>query len=441
MLLRCFQNPWTKCMLAIGLALAMPLMATAEPKQLKAWVEKELDDLSGLYRHLHQNPELSFQETKTAARMAEEFKKAGFEVTTGVGKMGVIGMLKNGPGPLVMLRADFDALPVEEQTGLAYASKARGVTPEGAETGVMHACGHDVHMTSLVGAARYLGSHKDQWQGTVMLLGQPAEELGTGAQAMLDDKLFERFGKPDYAIALHVFPEIPAGKVGYRVGYSMANVDWVDITLKGKGGHGAYPHTTIDPIVQAAELIVSLQTLVSREVKPIEPAVVTVGSIHAGSKHNIISDECRLQLTVRSYTDEVRDLLLKGIERKAKAIAQSNRAPEPELKFTIGTPALFNDEKLTLKIRGALENALGKVNVEEREPSMGGEDFGRFGRAGVPILMFGLGAIEEKRLERMKQLGQPVPSLHSPIFYPDPDIVLTTGVVSMTSAALDLLKK
>jgi amidohydrolase len=429
-----------------GLAVLFSLLAcgfaqSAEPSPVRAWAAKELDSLTALYRHLHQNPELSFHEQATAARMAEEFRQAGYEVTTGVGGHGVVGVLKNGEGPRVMLRADLDALPVVEQTGLAYASRVKVTLPSGAEVGVMHACGHDVHMTTLVGTARYLAAHRDQWRGTVLLIGQPAEETGAGAQAMLDDKLFDRFGKPDFALALHVFPEIPAGTVGYRAGYSMANVDSVDIIVKGKGGHGAYPQATIDPIVQAAELILSLQTIVSREVKPLEPAVVTVGSIHGGSKHNIISEECHLQLTVRSYTDEVRQQILDAIVRKAKGVALAHRAPEPAVKMTEGTPALYNDDKLTARMRGALEGALGKENVLEREPSMGGEDFGRFGRAGVPIMMFALGAIEGRRIERMQQLGQTLPSLHSPIFYPDTDEALVTGVVALTSTALDLLKK
>jgi hippurate hydrolase len=259
---------------------------------------------------------------------------------------------------------------------------------------------------------------------------------------MLDDKLFDCFGKPDYAVALHVFPDIPAGHVGYRAGYAMANVDSVDIIVKGKGGHGAYPHATIDPIVQAAELVLSLQTIVSREIKPIEPAVVTVGSIHGGTKHNIISNECHLQLTIRSYSDEVHAQIIAAIKRKAKAVALAYNAPEPEIKVGEGTPALFNDEKLSARLANVLETSLGKEKVHQVEASMGGEDFGRFGRAGVPILMFGLGALDGKRLARLKELGQSPPSLHSPLFYPDDvETTLAAGVTSMTSAALELLKK
>ncbi len=431
---------------AIGvLAFQLPAInaLAAEPAAVRAWAEEHSDELLSLYQHFHQHPELSFQEQDTAARLAEELKKAGYEVTTGVGGHGVVAILKNGDGPRVMLRADLDALPVVEQTDLAYASKVKVKDQAGNEVGVMHACGHDVHITSLVGAGRYLAAHKDQWRGTLMLIGQPAEERGLGAQAMLDDKLFDRFGKPDFALALHVFPELPAGHVGYRAGYAMANVDSVDIVVKGKGGHGAYPHATIDPIVQAAELVLSLQTIVSREVKPIEPAVVTVGSIHGGSKHNIISNECRLQLTVRSYSDQVRSQILAAIARKAKGVALAHNAPEPEVKVSNeGTPALFNDEKLTERISPVLEAAVGKGRIHNTEASMGGEDFGRFGRAGVPIMMFGLGALDGKRLVRLKELGQSPPSLHSPIFYPDdPALTLTTGITAMTSAALEVMKK
>lgn len=429
--------------LAIAIVVGGLLAASchaAEPAAIRSWVEKHQDELISLYQHFHQHPELSLHEKETAARLAQELKSSGYEVTTNVGGHGVVAKLKNGEGPLVMLRTDLDALPVLEQTELAYASKVKVKDATGAEVGVMHACGHDMHIACLIGVARYLAQHKDAWRGTVMLIGQPAEERGLGAQAMLDDKLFDRFGKPDYAMALHVYPDIPAGHIGYRAGYAMANVDSVDITVKGKGGHGAYPHTTIDPIVQAAELVLSLQTITSRELKPIEPAVVTVGSIHGGSKHNIIGSECHLQLTIRSYKDEVRAQILDAIKRKAKGIAQAYGAPEPEIKISEGTPALFNDEMLTERMRPVLESVVGKGQLHNTEASMGGEDFGRFGRAGVPILMFGLGALDGKRLARLKELGQSPPSLHSPVFYPDvPEVTLTTGVTAMTRAALELM--
>ncbi len=411
--------------------------AADEPK---TWVNDNLAGLVELYQHFHSHPELSFEERETAARLAKEWKSAGVEVHTDVGGFGVVGFLRSGDGPTLMLRTDLDALPVTEQTGLAFASKVVVKGEAGADVGVMHACGHDVHIANLVGVARYLAANKDQWRGTVMLIGQPAEERGAGAKAMLDAGLFERFKKPDFAVALHVDSTLAAGRVGYRAGYALANVDSVDITVKGRGGHGAQPHTTVDPIVQAAQLVMSLQTIVSREISPIEPSVITVGSIHGGSKHNIIGDSCHLQITVRSYSEDVRKHLLSAIERKAKAVAMGANAPEPVVTVSEGTPAVFNDRELANRLDPVFRRVIGHENVVESEPSMGGEDFSRYGRAGVPILMYRLGAVDAKRLERYVQLGQTSPSLHSPLFYPDIEEVLRTGVITMASAALELLK-
>jgi len=287
--------------------------------------------------------------------------------------------------------------------------------------------------------ARYLAANKSAWSGTVMLIGQPAEERGAGAKAMLEDGLFTRFAKPDFAVALHVDSTLAAGRVGYRAGYALANVDSVDVTMKGKGGHGSAPHTTVDPIVQAAHLVMDLQSIVSREIKPIEPAVITVGSIHGGTKHNIIGDECHLQITVRSYSDTVRKQLLEGIRRKAKAVALSANAPDPVVKISEGTPSLSNDAKLAARLSGLFRKTLGAENVEQSEPSMGGEDFSRYGRAGVPILMYRLGSVEAQRLDRYRQLGQHPPSLHSAIYYPDVEPTLQTGVTTMSSAVIELL--
>jgi amidohydrolase len=431
--------PLVRVVLSIAFAAFAPLAAYGESPQ--RWAKDELPQLIELYRHLHAHPELSLHEEQTAARLAKEWKDAGFEVHSNIGGHGLVGILANGEGPTVMLRTDLDALPVEEQTGLVFASKVRVKDDAGADVAVMHACGHDVHMTNITGVARYLSEHKDQWSGTVMLVGQPAEERGLGARAMLRDGLFEKFPKPDFAIALHVDSDLATGKVGVRAGYAMANVDSVDIIVRGKGGHGAYPHTTIDPIVQAAQLVLSLQTIVSREVKPQEPAVITVGSIHAGTKHNIISDSCHLQLTVRSYSEEVRRQLLSAIERKAKAVAMGAGAPEPSIEVSEGTPSLRNDEDLTAALAKVFESVVGKENVVPSEPTMGGEDFSEYGRQGVPILMYRLGAVDAKRLERFEQLGQKPPSLHSPLFYPDVEEALTTGVATMTAAALELLDK
>lgn len=413
------------------------LGATAD--EIGSWVDAHLADLVTFYRQLHQAPELSFEEEQTSHRLADELQSLGIEVTRKVGGYGVVGLLKNGDGPRLLWRADMDALPVSEQTQLVYASQVRVRDSSGVEVGVMHACGHDIHMTNLIGTARFLAAHKQLWRGTMMFVCQPAEERGGGAKAMLADGLFGRFGKPDFALALHVDSALATGKVGYRAGYILANVDSVDVTLRGRGGHGAYPHTTIDPVVIAAHLVVDLQSIVSREVSPTDSAVITVGSIHGGSKHNIIGDSCHLQLTVRSFSDEVRTRLLTGIERKANAAAASAGAPEPTITVSEGTPALSNDEGLVTRVLPSLRKALGENHVVLSEPSMGGEDFSQFGLAGVPIFMFRLGAVDQLRLDRFAELGQPPASLHSPTFYPDAEPTLSTGIRATCRAVLDLL--
>src|SRR5262245_44938748 len=321
------------------------MAADSYAEDAESWAKAHQTELAELYRHFHAHPELSFEEYETGTRVAKELRAAGIEVTEKVAKTGVVGVLKNGDGPTVMIRTDLDALPVTEQTGLAYASKVR-VKGEAGDAGVMHACGHDIHITNLSGTARWFAANKDRWQGTLFYLGQPAEERVGGAKVMLEQGLFTKFPKPNYALALHCDPAMATGRVGVRGGYTLANTDSVDITMIGRGGHGAYPHTTIDPIVLAAQLVLSLQTIVSREVKPIEPCVITVGSIHGGTKHNIIGNDCHLQLTVRSYSDEVRQQMRDAIIRKAKAVAAGSAAPEPKVVFTEGTPAMFNDEKL-----------------------------------------------------------------------------------------------
>ena len=340
-----------------------------------------------------------------------------------------------------MLRCDLDALPVTEQTQLPFASTQQLQLPSGAMAGVMHACGHDMHMTNLVATSQYMAEHSDDWSGTLMVIAQPAEERGQGAKAMLKDGLFEKFPRPDFAVALHVSGDKRAGSIGVLPGYALANVDSVDIHVKGRGGHGSQPHTTVDPVVQAAHLIVALQTIVSREVKPIDPAVVTVGSIHGGTKHNIIGNDCHLQITVRSYSDEVRAQVLAAIRRKAAAVALGFDAPEPEISVSEGTPSLKNDAELTARLKAVFAETIGADNVADDEPSMGGEDFSQYGRAGVPILMYRLGAVSQSRLDRYAKLGVPPPSLHSSQFYPDFEPTLRTGVLTMTAAALELLGK
>jgi amidohydrolase len=420
------------------LAGAIPPASGAE--SVADWLKGATPELTQFYKSLHQAPELSLEEEKTAAKMAETLRKLGFAVTEKVGGHGVVGVLKNGDGPTLLLRADMDGLPVVEETGVPYASQVKVRDARGATVGVMHACGHDMHMTMLMGTLDYLATHRDQWSGTLVPIFQPAEERGAGAQAMLDDGLFRRFPRPNYALALHVAADRPTGHVAWRPGYAMANVDSVDIVIHGKGGHGAYPHMTIDPIVIAAKLVLDLQTIASREVKPIEPVVVTVGSIHGGAKHNVISDDCTLQLTVRSYTPEVRQQILDAIERKANAAAASAGAPKPDITISDGTPALANDAALAKRLEPVIRKELGKEAVEESEPSMGGEDFGAYGRAGVPILMIAVGAVDQARLDKYAKEGG-LPSLHSPLFYPDIDGTLTTGVRTLTAASLDLLAK
>jgi hippurate hydrolase len=403
----------------------------------RAFVTAQLPELVAFYKQLHTHPELSFMEEKTSATLVDQLRKAGAEVTEHVGGYGIVGVLRNGDGPRLLIRSDMDALPVTEATGLPYASKVRVKTKDGVETGVMHACGHDIHMTCLVGVARFLASHKDQWHGTVILVGQPAEERLGGAAQMLKAGLYEKFGKPDAALALHVDFGTPAGKVRYRAGFALANSDAADITLIGRGGHGAQPQSTVDPVVMAAQLVLELQTIVSREIAPTEPAVITVGSLHAGTKHNIIPDHADLQLTIRSYSDEVRKHLWSAIERKAKAVALAANAPEPVVKISEGTGAVFNNEDLTARVAATLRKALGDDNVLPAPPTMGAEDFGLFRRDGVPICMFSIGSVKAERLASMKD----IPSLHSPLYWPDPEPTITTGVTAMSSAALNLLKK
>jgi hippurate hydrolase len=418
-------------------ALLAPTFALAtEPGQ---WARANLDELVRFYRELHQTPELSFHERQTAEKLAAALRALGAKVTTGIGGTGVVAILENGSGPRLMLRADMDALPVVESTQLIYSSKVKTKDDAGADVGVMHACGHDIHMTNLIGVARYLAANKDRWSGTVMFLCQPAEERGSGAKRMIQDGCFERFFKPDFSLALHVDGTLPTGSVGYRAGYTLANVDSVDIILRGRGGHGAYPHTTIDPIVQAAHLVLDLQTIISREIKPTEPAVITVGSIHGGAKHNVIGDSCHLQITVRSFSDDVRKHVLAAIERKAKAVALSAGAPEPKITISEGTPAMYNDEKLVERVVPVLTRTLGEEKVVPSEASMGGEDYSEYGLAGVPIFMFRLGSVDPQRLAGYKRVGQEPPSLHSALYYPDAEETLATGVTAMAAAVLDLL--
>jgi hippurate hydrolase len=419
-----------------GLALAA-ILAIGNPARADdpgAWFDKHEGEFLDLYRHLHTHPELSYKEVNT-----EELKRAGAEVTPNVGKLGVVGVMKNGNGPTVLVRTDLDALPVTEATGLPFASKATSPDDAGNPVGVMHACGHDIHMTSLVATARWLADNKGSWAGTVVFIGQPAEEKIGGAKEMLADGLYTRFPRPDFALALHVAHDLEAGKVAYTSGPAMASSTSVDILVKGKGGHGAMPQNTVDPIALASLLVLDLQTIVSREVNPIHPAVVTVGSIHGGTKHNIIPNDVRLQLTLRAFKPEVADQLVEGIRRRAKGLAEAHRAPEPVVTLGESTPPTVNTPVLVAKVLPILSKELGTSNIVEVEPTMGAEDFGLFGQGGVPTFMFRLGTIPPARLAAAKARGETMPSLHSALYYPDAPPSLRTGVRAMTSAVVGLL--
>ncbi|MEP6995262.1 MAG: amidohydrolase [Acidobacteriota bacterium] len=401
-------------------------------------------DLEAFYLDLHKTPELSQQEEKTSAKMAARLRQLGYEVTDRVGGYGVVAVLRNGKGPTVLVRADMDALPVEEKTGLPYASKVTAKNAAGTTVSVMHACGHDIHMTSLIGAATLLAKAKARWRGTLVLVAQPAEEAGNGAQAMLKDGFLTRFPKPDFAIAFHDDPRLPAGKIGITPAFATANVDSVDITIYGRGGHGASPQNTVDPIVLAARTILTLQTIVSRENDPLSPVVVTVGSIHGGTKHNIIPDEVKLQLTVRTYTEEVRAKTLAAIARIAKAEAAGAGAPrEPNVAVDPDPGhAVYNDPAVAKRLAAAFARAVGSSNVVEPPPVMWAEDFGDFGRAAkVPSVLFVVGASNPKTFEEVHGDTTRLPGLHSPQFAPDREPTLKTGAAALTLGALELLGK
>lgn len=416
---------------------------------LRQAIKGDMPSLMEIYRDLHAHPELSFQEFDTAAKLAGEARRLGFEVTEKVGQTGVVAVLKNGVGPTVLVRADMDALPVVEQTGLPFASIVRAVSRAGTETGVMHACGHDTHMTAWVATARQMVANRDKWSGTLVMILQPAEEIGSGARAMLADGLYSRFPKPDYALAFHDAANLPAGVIGYTQGYALANVDSVDIRVRGVGGHGAYPHTTRDPVVLAARIVDGLQTIVSREVDPQDAAVITVGSIHGGSKHNIIPDEVTMLLTVRSYSDETRKLLLDGIRRIAKgeAIAAGipeDRLPEVKVEEEEFTPATFNTPELTGDMAALFRQQFGDDRVVNTPAVMGGEDFSQFYRAdrqNVQSMIFWVGGVPQEEYDAARKNGTGLPSLHSPFWKPDAEKVIATGAEALTAAAMHLMKK
>ena len=442
--------------LILILCLGLVTTASVQAQQsLDALVDRQIASLVSTYKMLHATPELSHHEEKTAAFLASQLRALGFTVTENVGKYdqpalkgyGVVAVMKNGAGPTVLVRTDTDALPVEEKTGVPYASTVKMKNDAGQEVSVMHACGHDIHITNMIGTATVLSQLKDQWRGTLVLIGQPAEETIDGAKALLADGLYSRFPKPDFAIALHDSADVAAGKVTYCPGYAMASATSVDVIIRGVSGHGSKPEATKDPIVIAAQTILALQTIVSRENSPLDPAVVTVGSIHGGTKRNIIPDEVTLQLTIRTYKEEVRQHILVAIDRIAKGTAQAAGVPDDRLPIVKvieneSGPSLYNDPPMTERIAAAIGRTLGADNVVKVPPLMASEDFGRLSLDHqIPSFMFWLGAVDPARVEASRKSGKPLPSLHSSLFEPQPEPTLRAGVKAMTTAVLELMKK
>jgi amidohydrolase len=434
-------------LVAASLALAAaPVPAFADP--VSDATQKAMPKLMALYRHLHANPELSLQEVKTAARLADEARAAGFEVTEKVGGTGVVAVLKNGPGPVVLIRTDMDALPIVEKTGLPFASKVRVTTEDGRETGVMHACGHDTHMASWVGTLGNLAAMKDRWRGTVVMVAQPAEERLLGARMMLEDGLYTRFPTPQYALALHDDDAMAAGEIAVTPGHALTSIDSVDILVKGVGGHGGYPHTTRDAVVLSARIVTAIQTLVSREIDPQQPAVVTIGTMQAGTKRNIVADEARMQLTVRSFSPQVREQLIEGLGRIAKGEAIAAGIPEDRMPVVTvtdeATPSTFNTPPLAGRLKQLFASRFGEKRMVERGPILAGEDFGRFHLAAPSIqsTIFSVGGAPRAKAGASNAGARtPRPTLHSPNWAPDAEAVISTGTEAMTAAALDLLKR
>jgi len=417
--------------------------------------DAELPSLVGIYKDIHTHPELSGHEERTASLVAKELRAAGCQVTEHLGKYensklkayGVVGVMKNGDGPTVLVRTDMDALPVEEETGLPYASKVVARNDEGRDVHVMHACGHDAHVAAFIGTARALGKLKDQWHGTIVFVAQPAEEIGAGARALLKDGLYDRFGKPNFALGFHDKADVEAGHIAVTEGYTSANADSVDVTVRGIGGHGAYPHKNKDPIVLAAEIINAWQTIVSRENNPLDPVVITVGSIHGGTKNNIIPDEVKMQLTVRTYKPKVRERVLADIDRIAKGCAAAAGIP-PDLAPIVSVsrefvaPAMYNNPELTKRLVAVWKKSLGDENVEIVDPVMGGEDFSEYSlpNHSIPAVNFHFGAVEPAKIAEYKRGGKELPTLHSSKFAPVPEPTIRTGIIGMTTAVLELMK-
>ncbi|WP_068544363.1 amidohydrolase [Thalassotalea crassostreae] len=433
----------TLCLLSL---LSITVSATAA--DISQQVNKDYQQhLGKLWDHFHQNPELSLMETKTAKRLAEEIRSQGYEVTEGVGGTGIVAILKNGKGPMVMVRADMDGLPVVEQSGLKNASKVKMTDWDGNEVGVMHACGHDVHITSLVGTARYMAANKDQWSGTLMLIGQPAEERGPGASAMMDDNIWKTFGQPDFALAFHVDAGAVAGKITIDEGSPYAGADTVDIIVHGIGAHGAYPHQGKDPIMIGAQIVTNLQTIISRELAPRDAGVITVGAFHSGTKHNIISDQAHLQITVRSLNPRVRTQLLEAIERVATGTARTAGMPEDKLPTVtvseFSFPPTYNDKALAQRLKGVIADKMGEDSmVPPAESGMGAEDFGFFTTDPyIPSVYFSVGGTPQEDFDNEKNGGPQVPSHHSPLFKITPEPSVKSGVEATVHSLLELMPK
>ncbi len=431
----------------LGVILLIILSGSNKKNKFITELEKDISYLKNLYIDIHQNPEISLMEKQTSERLASELKKIGFSVTENFGGYGVVGILENGEGPTILYRTDLDALPMEEKTGLSYASKIRTKNFDGNEVGTMHSCGHDMHMTVWTGTARALAKRKNEWNGTIIMIGQPAEEIGAGAAMMLNEGLYEKFPIPDYGIALHSSPTIPTGQVGFGKGYTMANTESIDIKIFGQGAHGASPHMSIDPVVTASLIVMELQTIVSRNINPIDDAVITVGSIKGGTKHNIIPDEVNLQLTVRTYKDEVRKLIHKRIKEICNGIASSMGLDESRWPQVIlpeqYTPANYNDENLVDIMVNVSESLIGQENVISSEPQMVGEDFARYGstKEDIPTVMYWLGTVPQERMEKYNAGNYALPALHSPFYYPDIENSIRTGVLVSTESLIELFNK
>jgi amidohydrolase len=421
-------------------------MLYGQSNEISDLINEHFESLQELYKHFHANPELSLQEENTSRQLAGELRELGFTVTERVGGYGIVAVFENGDGPVILVRSDMDALPMREETGVSFASTATAITAEGEQTYVMHACGHDMHMAAMVGTAKVLSELKEQWSGTLVFIGQPAEELFLGARAMIEDGLFDRFPRPDYMLALHVDSAMPSGQVGFSTGYAYANVDMGEIIVRGRGGHGAYPNYTVDPVVMASRIVLDLHTMISREISAIDPANISIGSIRGGSSANIIPAEVRMEIALNVQREETRNRLIERIEEKLKGAGIAEGLPEDEwprmiLNENTRVASVYNDPELGERVRGTFERVLGEVNVHETLPFMYGEDFGEYNHAmpDIPGILFGVGSIPPDDMEAAEAGLKNIPTTHSPLYLPDLEPTLRTGILTMSSAIIDLM--